>query len=187
MSLKNKIFLEDDTKENIMPLITHRLPWLFIGLIGGIAATVFASKFETLLESRVELAFFIPVIVYMADALGTQTETIFVRNIAKKKLNIYPYLIKESVLGISIGLLFGLFTGIFTYFFFKSLEIALTVALSMALTMSIAPFIALSVSAFLYREHQDPALGGGPFTTIIQDLLSLIIYFLIASITIASL
>jgi len=179
-----KVFLEDDTKENVLPLITHRLPWLFIGLVGGIIATVFASSFEKLLETRVELAFFIPVIVYMADALGTQTETIFVRNISKNNLNFTTYLIKESLLGIVVGTLFGIITGLFTYYFFKSLDIALTIALSLALTMSIAPLIALSVSALLYKEHKDPALGGGPFTTIIQDLLSLLIYFLIASLVI---
>ena len=54
----------------------------------------------------------------------------------------------------------------------------------MVLTMATAPVVALLVSAGLYKEHTDPALGGGPFTTIIQDLLSLVIYFSIASLII---
>src|SRR3989344_6617926 len=125
-----KVFLEDDTKENILPLITHRLPWLFIGLLGGMLATLIASKFETLLSSRVELAFFIPIIVYMADALGTQTETIFIRNITGKKINFSAYLVKELILGIFIGSLFGLTFGLFAYIFLKSWEISLTLMLA---------------------------------------------------------
>jgi len=184
MPRQTKIILEDDARENELSLITHRLPWLAVGLFGGIFATLIASKFETLLQSKVELAFFIPVIVYMADALGTQTETIFIRNITGKKINFSAYLVKELILGIFIGSLFGLTFGLFAYIFLKSWEISLTLMLAMALTMATAPVVALLVSAGLYKEHTDPALGGGPFTTIIQDLLSLVIYFSIASLII---
>ena len=184
MKREKKIFLEDDAKEKIMPLITHRLPWLIVGLIGGTAATIIASKFETVLASRVEIAFFIPVIVYMADALGTQTETIFVRNMGRGKINLSAYLFKEMILGVVVGSAFGLFSGLFAWAYFGAFDIALAVAIAMTITMAIAPLVALLVSVGLYKEHKDPALGGGPFTTIIQDLLSIVIYFLIASLII---
>lgn len=174
--------LEDDAKEKISLLIEHRLPWLVVGLLGGIGLTLISSGFEEVLVKNIGLAYFIPVIVYMADAVGTQTETVFVRNLAKKQATFSTYLIKELLLGLSLGLLFGLLIGVFAFFAFKSVSIALTVGVSMFATMSVAPVIALIVPALLQKEHTDPAIGAGPFTTVIQDFVSLVVYFFIASI-----
>jgi len=174
--------LEDDAREKISLLIEHRLPWLVVGLLGGIGLTLISSGFEKVLIQNIGLAYFIPVIVYMADAVGTQTETVYVRNLAKKQAKFSTYLIKELLLGLSLGLLFGLLIGIFAFFAFKSASIALTVGLAMFATMSVAPVIALIVPSLLQREHTDPAIGAGPFTTVIQDFVSLIVYFLIATV-----
>ncbi len=173
--------MEDDAKEPIRLMVEHRLPWLAIGLGGGILATILASKFESLLTANIELAFFIPVIVYMADALGHQSETVFVRNLGKNsKIKFSTYLIKEFGLGVFLGAFFGILMGLFAYFWFNSFETAATVALSMFVTMSIAPLVALIIPEILWKEHADPAVGSGPFATVIQDLLSLSIYFIIA-------
>lgn len=184
---KNYLVLEDDTKEPILPLATHRVPWLIIGLIGGILTTIVSSKFENLLSSNINLVFFIPVIVYMADALGTQTETIYVRNLARRgKDNLSLYFFKELFVGISLGLIFGLIIGLFAYLWFGSYKTALIVTLAMFASMTIAPAVALFVPTILQKEHYDPALGAGPFTTVLQDLISLSIYLLVASTIILS-
>lgn len=174
--------LEDDTKEPMSLMFEHRLPWLIVGLLGGIGLTYISSRFEALLAKNLELAFFIPIIVYMADAVGSQTEAVYIRNLNKKRTHFSVYLIKEVGLGTFLGILFGTITWSFTYIVFNSFETALSVGLAMAVTMATAPILALIVPTILKREHKDPAVGSGPFVTIIQDFLSLFIYFVIATI-----
>lgn len=176
--------LEDDAKEKVSLLLKHRLPWLLIGLMGGIVTTFISSRFEVLLEKNLHLAFFIPVIVYMADAVGTQTESVYVRNLGREKVSFLTYFIKESILGVLLGVLFGVIIGITAFLWLQDMQVALTVGLSMLTTVAIAPLFALLVPAFFQRQHTDPALMAGPFTTIIQDILSLLIYLLIATLII---
>ena len=180
MEQKKEIFA-DDTKESVGLLLRLRLPWLVIGLVGGSLAALLVSRFEGVIEQNVSLAFFLPIIVYMSDAVGTQTETIYVRNLAKGNIRLRTYFLKELILGISLGLIFGVAIGIFANLWLGSPEIARTVGISMFATVTTAPIVALLVPALLQKEHTDPALGGGPFTTIIQDVISLLIYFLVAT------
>jgi magnesium transporter len=182
MAEKNEpIQLEDDTKEPMSLLIEHRLPWLIIGLMGGLLLTYVSSKFESLLTENIGLAFFIPVIVYMASAVGTQTDTVYIRNLDKKRTHFSIYLVKEFTLGVFLGIVFGTITGSVAYLFFNSADLAFSIGLSMASTMAIAPIVALIVPTVLKRVHKDPAVGTGPFVTVIQDFLSLFIYFTIAT------
>lgn len=177
----NSFYLEDDTKERLSSLIRNRLPWLVMGLLGGIVATFLVSKFEAILSKNIALAFFLPVIVYMSDAIGTQTETVYVRNLAKFKDNFFKYLLKEFLVGISFGLIFGVLLAGFAKIWLGETSVALAVGVAMLINGMLAPIIALIVAQTLYNNHKDPALGAGPFTTIFQDLISLSIYLLIAS------
>lgn len=181
MKLIKEYFIADDDTEKISLLLRLRLPWLLVGLIGGTVASLIVSQFQLLLSKNISLAFFVPIIMYMSDAVGEQTENIYVRNSAKKRVNFFTYLFKEFFLGIIIGLIFGLIVGVFSYFWLRSFQIALTVSLAMFATIVIAPILALIIVQFLSKEHTDPALGAGPFTTIFQEIISLIIYFLIAT------
>lgn len=180
-NLEQKPNYTDDLREPVGHLIEHRLPWLVLGLLGGIIASVVVSKYEQILEADLRLAFFIPLIVYLSDAVGTQTETIFIRRLKRTGKGFFPYLWKETFLGLSLGLIFGLVTGIFAYYWLGSPSIALTVALAMLINLSLAPMLATIIPELLYKEHSDPALGAGPLATIIQDLISLLVYFLFAS------
>lgn len=176
-----KELLVDEVKEPVGHLLEHRLPWLIFGLLGGVLTTVIVSKYETILSSDLRLAFFIPIIVYMSDAVGTQTETIYIRTLAKKKARFLLYLLKETALGLCLGIIFGLAVGVFASYWLKSAAVGFTVGLAMLINVTIAPFLATVIPALLYKEHSDPALGAGPLATVIQDLISLLIYFLIAS------
>lgn len=175
---------EDDSKEPIGHLLEHRLPWLILGLLGGIATSIFVSKYEKVLSGDIRLAFFIPIIVYMSDAVGTQTETIYVRHLKKTGAGFGKYLLKESALGLSLGAIFGLIIGGFASIWLKSSSIGLTVGLAMLINVTLAPVLATIIPTLLYKEHSDPALGSGPLATIIQDLISLLVYFFIASLII---
>lgn len=176
--------LEDDTKEKITSLVKERLPWLILGLTGGIILTILVSKFEPILSQNIALAFFLPVIVYMSDAIGTQTENVYVRNLAKFRDNFFLYLVKELMVGLIFGLIFGILLGFFARFWLGSLNIALTVAFAMFINGTLAPIVALIVPEIIFKEHKDPALGAGPFTTILQNLISLSVYLLVATLII---
>ena len=172
--------ITDDAKEHIIPLLKERFPWLLLGLGGGILATIIVSKFENVLSANLSLAFFFPVIVYLADAIGTQTENIYVRNLSKFKDNFFKYLFKEILVGLTFGLIFGIILGLFAKYWLGSDQIGFTVGVAMFINGTIAPIVALSVSELLFKERSDPALGAGPFTTVIQDLLSILIYLTVA-------
>ena len=178
--------LEDDSREKVTLMIEHRLPWLFVGLVGGILATFLSSRFSALLERNIELAFFIPVIVYMAAAVGSQTQSVYVRNLGRDGVRLKAYLLKEIALGTVVGGLFGLSIGIFSYLWFGIFKTSLSIGFSMFLTMSFAPVVALLVPTIIQKEHKDPAVGSGPFTNLIQDLISLSVYFAIATFVISS-
>src|SRR3989344_6425439 len=171
---------ENDTTESIPHLLEHRIPWLFLGLIGGIVTSFIMSHYEEVLASDIRLAFFIPVIVYMSCAVGVQTETIYVRNITKKKSHLIRYLIKESVLGFALGIIFGSILGLFASYWLGSADIGMAVGLTMLINLTIAPVLASLIPALLYKEHKDPALGAGPVVTITQDLISLLVYFFVS-------
>lgn len=185
---QHKEYVEEDVvRERIDHLIEHRIPWLLLGLVGGVIATFIVSEYETILSADVRLAFFIPIIVYLSDALGTQTETIYVRGLSeKKKINLVKYVLKESIVGLGLGGVSGLILGVFSAVWLASYPIGLTVGLTMLINLTVAPVLALLIPNMLYKRHIDPALGSGPIATIIQDLLSLLVYFLIASIIIFS-
>ncbi len=175
---------EDEVHEPVGHLLEHRLPWLVLGLFGGIITSIIVSKYEKILSADLRLAFFIPVIVYMSDAVGTQTETIFVRHLKKTGASFSKYLAKETAIGLCLGMIFGSAIGLFAAYWLGSAAVGLTVGLSMLINVSIAPILATLVPELLYKEHSDPALGAGPLATIIQDLISLLIYFFVASLII---
>lgn len=179
-------FVEEDVvKERVDHLIEERVPWLFLGLLGGIIATFIVSKYEAILSADVRLAFFIPIIVYLSGAVGMQTETVLVRELAeRKRINFFKYLFKESLVGLGLGLVSGLILGLLAAYWLKSSMIGLTLGLTMLVNLTVAPFLGVFVPRFLYRRHSDPALGSGPVATIIQDLISLLVYFLLAGIII---
>lgn len=176
------LVLADDVKESTTFLLRMRLPWLVLGLVGGFGASFLISRFEHQLNQHVKLAFFIPLIVYLSDAVGTQTETIYVRNSGHKQSLFHIYMVKEALIGISMGLIFGILTLVFSYIWLRDLSLSFTVGLAMAAAVTIAPIIALLMAKLLQSEHQDPAVGAGPFTTIIQNIISICIYFFVASI-----
>ena len=85
-------------------LVKIRFPWLVICLIGGLTASFIVSRFELTIRENVAIAFFIPIIANLSDAIGTQTETILVRALANLKFNLYKYILRELLVGVTIGI-----------------------------------------------------------------------------------
>src|SRR3989344_4994924 len=171
----------DDDKYPVSTLALMRLPPLIIGLFFGIGLSFVTSRFEEVLSEHIELAYFIPLIVYMADAIGTQTQSIYVRDLRSGHAHLRNYLLKEIPLGVIFGLIFGIASWFIVSLWIGTPEIARTVGLAMFVATATAPLVALIVTEAFELEHQDPAVGAGPVATVIQDAISVIIYGLIAS------
>jgi magnesium transporter len=162
--------------------IKKRLPWLVLGLIGGMVAAFVIGRFEHALEQEILLAAFIPAIVYMADAVGSQSQTIFIRSMAlDRKINILSYFFHELKVSIAMSVILGILVSLIACFWQGSFVIGVILALSMFITIIVASVIAIIMPWLFERLKYDPAVASGPFATIIRDLLSIIIYFLIAT------
>lgn len=159
--------------------LRDRLPWLLIGLIGSMVAGSVVAGFESTLEARISVAFFIPIIVYLADAIGTQTEAVAVRGLSLSHKPIKSLLAGELRTGLLIGASLGVL--VFPYVFLTSRDLFLAGAVSLAVV--IAGGFATTIGSFLpwlfSSLGKDPALGSGPVATVIQDVLSLLIYLFI--------
>lgn len=159
----------------------YRLPWLMIGLFGSLVAASVVAEFEEVLRSQIAVAFFIPAIVYLADAVGTQSETVAVRGLSLTDVGIRHLLVGEISAGAFIGLVLSLSVAAFAAIALGELELALTVGVSVFAACTLAASVGLYLPWCFTKAGWDPALASGPIATIIQDVLSLLIYFTAAS------
>ncbi len=163
-----------------------RLPWLLIGLLGGILAALLISLYEQAIKKEVIiiLGFFTPVIMSMGGNIGIQSSTIVVRGLATGEIGFaYKHLFKE----IKIALLNGLICSIIFFvaaYFWKDLTLGYLLGLSLFLVMVIAATIGAVVPLILNKLNVDPAIATGPFITISNDLIGLAIYFTMATLMI---
>ena len=178
-------FQEEVSTGRIDHLIEHRLPWLILGLLGGIISTIIISQYESILAADIRIAFFVTIIVYLSSAVGSQTSAVYLRALATgKSIDLKKYILRESLIGFGLGVLSGIVMFLFVVFWIKSIPIAITIVLTMVINLTIAPMLAIAIPSLIYKEHMDPALGAGPIVTIIQDMISILVYFLVASLII---
>lgn len=177
----HKSILKDISRVRISHLVKARLTWLLVGLGGGMLATVIVERFEYALKQELALAFFIPVIVYMADAVGTQTETLFLRTELLGHIGIKRYVFREGVTGFALGLILGGLGFGASLLMFHEFKLAVIVGVSLFTAIFLSVFVAVAIPMLFMKFGKDPGFGGGPFATIIQDLLSIVIYFAVAT------
>jgi magnesium transporter len=159
-----------------------RLPWLLVGLAGSVLATFVVAYFEEALQSRVAVAFFIPGIVYLADAVGTQTEAIAVRGISLSRLSVGRLIGGEIVTGLIIGATLALVAFAPVWLWFGDAKLAAAVSIALFVAGTVATTIGVLFPWLLSRLGRDPAYGSGPIGTIVQDVFSLVIYFITISV-----
>ena len=158
----------------------HRLPWLALGLGGAMGSAVIVGWFEDELRKEILLALFIPAVVYMADAVGTQTETLVIRGLAAG-IPIREVFLRELTTGLITGVMIGAAFFPFALVVWDDAAVAASVAIALAVSCSIATLVAMALPYALSRLGRDPAYGSGPLATVIQDLLSVIVYFAVAT------
>ena len=155
----------------------HRLPWLLVGLAGGALATAAMAGFEATLQKTVAAAFFVPALVYLADAVGTQSEAIAVRRLSLTRAGIAHLLAGELRTGMLIGAALGLIAFLPILLAFGDARLAAAVSASIFASGSIAAALGITLPWLLARRGLDPAYGSGPVATVIQDILTIVIYF----------
>jgi magnesium transporter len=166
--------------EAVRRRLWHRLPWLALGLLGAMASAVIVGAFEEELQAEILLALFVPAVVYMADAVGTQTETVVIRGMSLG-VPIRAIFVRELLTGLVMGLLLGVAFFAFAAAVWGDERVATVVGLSLGISCSIATVVAMALPYGLDRLGRDPAFGSGPLATVVQDLLSIVAYFAVAT------
>lgn len=160
--------------------IRSRAPWLLFGLVAGLSLSVILQRFEMTMQETIALAFFPPVIAYIADSVGTQSGTLAVRAFAVADIDYVDYLRRELLIGITIGVMLGGLGGVGATIIANSTQIGVIVGLSLFFSSTMATVLASLIPIGFVLLDVDPALGSGPLATALQDIISIIIYFAIA-------
>jgi len=163
-------------------LFKAKIPWLILGLTGGILSAKVVSFFESSLKSYFLLAVFIPLILYVGSAVGSQTETLFVRSLViNSDKALKKYFRREFKVSAMIGVVLGTLLSLISIFIFGAeLPVGLVLGFTLFLTIQSGVLIGLVTPWTFYRLGKDPAVASGPFGTIIRDISSLLIYFLVS-------
>jgi magnesium transporter len=165
--------------ETTIRRLWHRLPWLLTGLAGALIAAGVVQSFEGQLEHSLLLTMFLPGVIYLADAIGTQTETLVVRGLSLG-LDVPRMLGKEIRTGFAIGVVLAVTFFLAARLIWADTRILGVVALALFTASGVASAVAMVLPWFLDRFDIDPAFGSGPLATVIQDLLSILLYFVVA-------
>lgn len=168
-------------EEAVTRRVRHRMPWLIVGIAGALLAAQIVSWFEMQLHAVLVIAFFVPGVVYLADAVGTQTETIIVRALSVG-IPLRRMVLREIFTGLVIGVLVAVIAGAAISLLWQDAQLALGVGIALFAACSIASAVALILPALMVRAGIDPAFGAGPLATVVQDLLSIVIYFLVMTV-----
>ncbi len=174
---------ENTLKVPLGKSIWHRAPWLIIGLIGVLITAAIIGLFEGIIKSKLILTFFIPAVVYISGALGNQLQTLFIRDLAVigDKLKIHLYILKQTSISTAIAIIVASITFLGITVFWKDIEAARIISLAMFSSIIMTNFTSFLITYSLKKMGKDPAVGAGPFATMISDSTSIIIYLLIAS------
>jgi magnesium transporter len=164
--------------EPVLNRLKHRVPWLLVGLLGAILSADLIGLFESKLRADLILAFFIPGIVYLADAVGTQTETLVIRGLSLG-ISIEKVFWRETLTGFLTGAVLAGLSLPLVYWRWERADVAAAVSLALVAACSVASTVAMVLPWMLRSFRQDPAFAAGPLATVIQDLLSVLIYLLI--------
>jgi magnesium transporter len=171
-----------EADDSIIQLTKARLPWLFLGLLGGIGAFLIMVMFENTFNQNAVLFFFTPLIAAMAGNVGVQSSAIIVQGLANDdvKGSINSRLIKEMLLAALNGLVLALFLFVFVWFYEGKINTALAISVSLVAVIIVAGLIGTFVPLFLNKRGIDTAIATGPFITTSNDIFGILIYFMIA-------
>jgi magnesium transporter len=168
-----------EPSDNAFLLTRARLPWLLIGLAGGILGAQVISMFEENLRIDPRIALFFPLIAAMGGNVGVQSSSIVVQGIAAKVIDLESMgrkLLKEIFVALINGLILGSLILLYNFIFKSSLELTITVSTALLSVIIFASVFGTFVPLVLNKLKIDPALATGPFITTVNDVMGLLIY-----------
>tara|TARA_B110001469_G_scaffold37235_1_gene37194 strand:- start:5936 stop:7285 length:1350 start_codon:yes stop_codon:yes gene_type:complete len=171
-----------EADDSILELTKARLPWLFLGLLGGIGAFIIMEGFHGVFEKYAALFFFTPLIAAMAGNVGVQSSAIIVQGLANDDIkgSINSRLLKEMLLAALNGIILALFLFLFVWLSQGKIALAIAISVSLVVVIIVAGLIGTFVPLFLNKRGIDPAIATGPFITTSNDIFGILIYFMIA-------
>ena len=175
-----------EADDSILELTKARLPWLILGLFGGLGSVFILENFEGIMATKElrALFFYTPLIAAMAGNVGVQSSAIVVQGLANDQIKggLVSRLIKEISLTLLNGIILSLIIIIFGLLINQSLEMSITISVSMILVIIVAALIGTSVPIILKKFGIDPAIATGPFITTGNDVIGILLFFYIAKI-----
>ncbi|WP_299249401.1 magnesium transporter [uncultured Lacinutrix sp.] len=172
-----------EADDSIKKLTIARLPWLLIGMFGGLGAASIIESFNDSMGGFIVLLSFVPLIQATAGNVGVQSSAIVVQALANNSLdgNILKRLFKEFLLGLVNGVAIAIIGLLITHFAFGTpYNISITIAIALVAVIVMAALIGTFVPIFLDKRGIDPAVATGPFITTSNDVFGILTYFLIA-------
>ncbi|NND78450.1 MAG: magnesium transporter [Maribacter sp.] len=171
-----------EADDSIWDLTRARLPWLFLGLVGGVGAAAIMGGFEDMIRDHAILFFFTPLIAAMAGNVGVQSSAIIVQGLANDDLkgSVGNRLIKEMLLASLNGVILAAVLLLFTWAYKGEFLTALALSVSLIVVIIVAGLIGTFIPLFLDKRGIDPAIATGPFITTSNDIFGILIYFWIA-------
>jgi len=170
--------------DKVWQLTKARLPWLFIGLIGGIFGALIIGLYEEDLSTNASMAFFIPLIAAMGGNVGVQSSSIVVQGLASGSPGFdstFKKIIKELSVALINAFVLSLVIFFYNFFFASSIALTITVSVSLFIVIIFASVFGAFVPLALNRFKIDPALATGPFITTANDIIGLLIYLIIGA------
>ena len=176
------ILQDVDVDDTIFELTKARLPWLIVGLIGGIGAAFVMVGFDEILIQNEILFYFTPLIAAMAGNVGVQSSAIIVQGLANDDIrgSINNRLFKETLLSILNGVILAILLFLFIYFWKGDTNIALALSVALVAVVIVSGIIGTFIPLFLNKRGIDPAIATGPFITTSNDIFGILIYFMVA-------
>jgi magnesium transporter len=175
--------IEDvEADDNILELTKARLPWLILGLFGGLGSVFIMEGFEEAMLKYKQLFFFTPLIAAMAGNVGVQSSAIIVQGLANDNVkgSLWKRLLKEVGLSLINGLVLGIILIAVAPLMGLDLQFSLTVSISMLLVIIVASLIGTFVPIILDKRGVDPAIATGHFITTSNDIFGIYLFFMIA-------
>jgi magnesium transporter len=179
-----------EPSDRVWVLTRARLPWLIIGLFGGIFGAKVIEIFEGDLSRHAAIAFFLPLIAAMGGNVGVQSSSIVVQALANLSVgydSMFKRLLKEFSVAMLNGIVCASLLFLINYFFLDSFALTVSVSIALFIVIIFASVFGTFVPLVLNRFKIDPALATGPFITTVNDITGLLIYFLIARLAFSAL
>jgi len=184
ISLMAGVLDQEIAEESALKISRARLPWLLLGLFGGLISAIVINHFHGSLEKILALSFFIPVIMAMGGNTGTQAATVVIRGLATGDISIVhtgKRLLTELWVALINGILCGILLGLVVAFWLSDPRLGIGVGVSLITVILFSGSFGAFVPFLLRKLNIDPALAAGPFITTSNDILGLLIYLSIVT------